>query len=239
MKGYVIYLPKSKRSTKLAKATKKNALANIGADIELWTGVDRYEGWDKLTSLNLELKDFSRFGGGHADAEIATFFSHRSLWEKCIELNENILVLEHDAIFTNKVEEDFSNFKGDILNLGKPNWGSHKPADFSERGIGIVKRPKCKKEHDPYGYGLNETCTCDTIWLFGAHAYVVTPKGAKKLIKKSNKEGILPADVFISIDTVSIADYLPHSVIQDKNYSFVQKNAIYKNQRISKLAWDY
>ena len=46
---------------------------------------------------NFKLFDAQSFGTGQIDVEFAVFFSHYNLWMKCLELNESILILEHDV----------------------------------------------------------------------------------------------------------------------------------------------
>ena len=106
---------------------------------------------------------------------------------------------------------------------------------------GLRLRPICYKEHDVYRVWNDEGdfCHCDTMWLFGAHAYILTPKGANKLVKDI-PNGILPADVFIGQDRVDIHDYLPHSVQQLSNKSFIQRLGNLTNgYNSSSYVWDY
>ena len=51
------------------------------------------------------------------------YLSHKELWKKCLELNETILVLEHDAIFIDKIPNNIY-FYG-LINLGKPSYGRY------------------------------------------------------------------------------------------------------------------
>jgi GR25 family glycosyltransferase involved in LPS biosynthesis len=239
LKSFIIYLPKSKKST--AAAIKSIDRFKEVKDINVikWEGIDRYNVWQKFIDSEFKLLARNRFGAGYIDTELAVFFSHYSLWQKCLELKENILILEHDAW----VLEDFNidnliNFKGDILNIGKPNWGSIYNSNFKsewlDKPAGITKREICNNKHDIYKVWSKAPglCHCDTMWLFGAHAYVLTPTGATKLIE-STKKGILPADLYINQDNVTIHDYLPHPVSQASTFTLTQYNENNESD------WDY
>ena len=239
LKSFIIYLPKSKKSTQAAITSIDRFKEVKGIDVTKWQGIDRYEVWQKFIDSGLKLQARNRFGAGYIDTELAVFFSHYSLWQKCIELNENILILEHDAW----VLEDFNidkllDFQGDVLNLGKPNWGSIYNNNFKSQWIdkpnGINIREVCNKKHDIYKVWSKASglCHCDTMWLFGAHAYTITPKGANKRIQ-STKKGILPADLYINQDNVTLHDYLPHPISQYTTFTLTQYNENNESD------WDY
>jgi len=237
MKKFIITLTKSKFSTSLAKERITQAKELGIGDIEIFPATDKYDVWQRWCDEEWFLKNPS-MGGGHLSSEIATFFSHYDLWKKCLELNESILILEHDVWFeSNPRLEQFNFFGGDVINLGVPAWGSldnHKPNINFWKGLptGLRLRSVCKKKHDVWGVSNKEEeiCNCDQEWLFGAYSYILTPNGAKKLIDDI-PNGILPADIFISQNKVEIYDYLPHPIIHKNEISFIQKHK--KNE------WDY
>ena len=230
MKAFIIHLPNSDKSVAIAKEA-YSQLEGI-FDIKLFSGVDRYKCWQTYIDSGFIVNDITRFSGGYIDSEIATFYSHYNLWSKCLELNENILILEHDAELIESIDvNELSNFDGDLLNLGKPNWGAR-----VWKGEGILEREICDGFHDIHK-PENGECQCNTQWLFGAHAYVITPNGAEKLIKSAKSEGILPADTFLRQEVITIHDKLPHSFIQKQSFSLIQIHKIYDKQEID--AWDY
>ena len=73
--------------------------------------------------------------------------------KKCVEVNKNILILEHDAWVDKKIDENLLElYNGDVLNIGKPNWGSflNDPINSSwlSKSDGLYQREICNKEHD-------------------------------------------------------------------------------------------
>lgn len=221
MKGYVIHLPKSKLSVDIATETKKD-LESLGIEISLFNGCDKYDVWQEFIDGNFKINDITRFGGGFVDSEIATFISHYRLWNKCIELDTPIFIFEHDVELRyysdNYFLKDIESFDEDLLNLGSPNWGTR-----IWEGNGIEKR-----EHHKHK---------EAKWLYGAHAYYLSPRGAHQLVNDVKKRGILPADLFIRQGVVNIFDLLPHPFKQKKTFSLIQRHPIYKNQRVDD--WDY
>lgn len=196
MKGFVIYTATSSKSIEMAKNT-QSMFTDI--DVSLFKGVDKTNVWQTFVDSNFSILDITQVIG-YVDGLLGNFYSHYNLWSKCIELNESILVLEHDAITNYQIDFDvLKKFKGDLLNLGEPHWGTH-----VFNGDGITKRKK--GEHE-----------C----LIGVHSYLVNPSGAKKLIDGTEK-GILPADNYIRQELIDIYDYLPHPIKQSGTLSLTQ-----------------
>jgi len=234
MKGYVIHLPKSKKSSKSANDVITSVHMNTQIECELWGGVDKYDSWKTITDMGFEFDSLS-FGGGDVPVEMGTFLSHYSLWEKCVSENTSIVIFEDDAMCTTSISFNISEFTGDVLNLGRPNWGlkyknEHEapiilPTDSKK---GIILRDVCLNNHNSFAdYNKlsteeqSELCDCDSQWLFGAHSYIVTPKGAEKLMKESHNK-IKPADIFINQSIVDIYDLHPLSVKQIGNGTLIQ-----------------
>lgn len=238
--SYIIYLPKSEKSKSIVNNSIDRFKKIYGTSPVKWAGVDKYDVWQKFIDSDFKLNDIRRFS--NIDCEIATFFSHLSLWEKCIEVNKNILILEHDAWVDKKIDERVLElYNGEVLNLGIPNWGSFTngptiKSNWLSKPDGLYQREICDREHDLKNPMRKGICHCDTLFLFGAHAYVVTPRGARKLIDDC-KNGILPADVYIRTDLVTIHDLLPHSIRQKSNASFIQTWQCHPDQEIN--SWDY
>ena len=230
MNVVVIYVNKSDKSTESAKHTQRIFKEKLDIDVTLFNGVNVDSVWQTFIDSNFNILDWTHFGAGHVDSEIATFFSHYNLWWNCVMLNEPMLILEHDAILndTNLDLNILKNFKGDLLNLGEPNWGSFWYGDFESEWInkpsGIRKRFVCKNKHDSYQVWNTQEgfCHCDTMWLFGAHAYLLNPSGAAKLVE-GTQQGILPADVYIRTDLLDIYDYLPHPIKQHSQFTLIQR----------------
>ena len=219
MKAYMIYVESSDRSVDCAKKSQKVAKEVGGIDVELWPGVDKYNVWLELEKKGIEISQVgqSYIGSGYLNCEIASALSHLSLWEESVKTNQRILVLEHDAVFYKK----FVDYQFDgVLNLGKPNWGVR---NWENESAGVHIRNHCNNPHKIWDEHDTEYCQCETLCLYGAHGYIISPSASKKLIESAYKDGIYVGDRFIRTEIVNIADQLPHRVKQESDFTLLQK----------------
>jgi len=223
-KKYVIHISSNKLSYESALKTIDSA-KNIGKiDVELWEGIHR----DDSLKLNKKYKfnfiDENRLWTniGYKESILGCFFSHFHLWNHCVKLDQKIMVLEHDAIFTNEFKD--YDFDG-VINYGKPSWEKdYKQDDFDFELIhkkrnrkGLYKRwCDCTVEK-------GEECYCREYCLLGAHCYTITPTAATKLIQKSSEQGIVPADLHINRKNIDIADVYPFCSRSISTFSLIQK----------------
>lgn len=125
-------------------------------------GYDTFKDWkDPITKNNI------------TTGEVATLLSHLHIWEKCIELNEPILILEDDAIITENFSYDeiFSLLiKGiDMVYLG---WLEMDESEKIDDKFSIPSYP---------------------YWNL---AYVVTPDACRILVNDFIKQNIIPVDEY-------------------------------------------
>lgn len=196
MKAYVITITTLPKSVEIANRCIESG-KQFGIDIEIFPAItpkDKVHELAKTYGINISGFDerFSR-----KDNAIACFLSHYSLWKKCVETNENIFILEHDAVIKNKIDMDMK-FKG-VLSLGKPSYGK-----FNTPRNGIS--PLTSKDYLP-----------------GAHAYMINPKAASDLINRARLKAI-PTDVFIDRRNFSwVEEFYPWPVEVQDSFSTVQK----------------
>ena len=105
--------------------------------------------------------------------EVGCFLSHWSIWQKCIERNEKVLILEDDARLTDRfdlqeIEEITDTY--DFLYLGWKEMDKSIPID-----------DKLVRPVYPY-------------WTLG---YVITPSTAKILCSDAIKQNIIPVDEYL------------------------------------------
>jgi GR25 family glycosyltransferase involved in LPS biosynthesis len=116
---------------------------------------------------------------------IGCFYSHYRLWQKCIELNESILIFEDDVIFErNFVPIDWDEIL--LLCTGKQAF-KH---DFYSSKLYTPEGP-------PHSVPLPNTS------MPGAVGYGITPAAAKKLVEQY-KEEYLPADTALNMFVVKL-----------------------------------
>lgn len=128
---------------------------------------------------------------------LSCFLSHYMLWKKCIELDEEITIFEHDAVIMDKIPDDL-NYKG-CINFGQPSWGNYK---IPEIGIHKLSSMNC---------------------FPGAHAYRIKPIAAKVIVRDA-KIKAQPADEFLNNSNFDfLEEYYPWPVKCQDNFTTVQK----------------
>ena len=135
-------------------------------------------------------------------AEVACFLSHLKAWKEVVTLNEPMLILEDDALLTNKTAE--------ILDTLKNTENTQQ--DLVVLETRSRKKLIGKKANDIIaGYKLRKLYQDRT----GSAGYILWPSGAKKLLSKSKVCRAAPADAFISsCYTLNSYQVEPAAIIQ-------------------------
>ena len=123
-------------------------------------------------------------------AKIGCSMSHFLLWRHCVDLNEPLLILEHDAVFIHDFPHDVE-FNG-ICQINDPNGATRKGGWWSQqmkqRGtIGVHEKTWVTTEKErliPDG-------------LAGNSAYMIKPWAAQELMDKFRKIGVWPNDAMM------------------------------------------
>ena len=126
---------------------------------------------------------------------ISCFVSHWYLWQKCVKLDEMILILEHDSRFIKKLPADstFARADFDIIGINDPSMATRKSKLYHDM---ILERvdffqpvPRIDEFNIPQG-------------LAGNSAYVIKPKGAKHMLDLANEYGMWPNDALMCYQLV-------------------------------------
>lgn len=122
-------------------------------------------------------------------ARVACFLSHYSLWKKCVELNESIVILEHDAQFIRPILSQFEPANGTVVSINDPRGCTRKSALYhkllSESEAEIPQTPWIDSDRS-IAQGLP-----------GNSAYIISPQFAKDVIEKTKEVGMWPNDALI------------------------------------------
>lgn len=182
MSIYIINLEKSKERRDFISDQFDNLPEKI--DYQFFKAVyGKEEPNHPLFSKYNEKKRFERKGHYMSLSQLGCFASHYLLWEKCIELNQGIIVLEDDAIL-------HSNFP-DVLNFIKSNENTFEffwlsppaPARRNQKGKIVYSSEKLQVAQYKKGWG-------------NATGYFITPNAARKLLDYCN-EWILDVDIMM------------------------------------------
>ena len=195
MKNFIICLSKIKSSMETAVKVKE-WLEEAGEDVELFEGSygnevkesynllnRRYHPWNfKHGPTNLftdEFRDAQQSAG-----VMGCFDSHFRLWQKCVELDEPIMIFEDDVLFTRKfIPIEWKDIL--ITVFGNPQ-KSFKYYHYLENPEGVPAAMPYYQSSMP-----------------GTPGYAITPDAAKKLIEEYSNT-FLPSDNSINQFLVTI-----------------------------------
>jgi glycosyl transferase family 25 len=133
------------------------------------------------------------------------FFSHFYLWEKCIKLNEPIIILEHDGYFIRPLPKDILTQFTDVLKLDRIDPYSSKYELMLENekhnkvAVDDYKNPNPK---DLSKKGISN-------YFKGAYSYILKPAGARKLVYSARTYGHRPADQQINNTVLNLKTTIP------------------------------
>ena len=128
---------------------------------------------------------------------IACFLSHYLLWKRCIELDEPIIIHEHDACYFNNSElplDQFNKSYYDIIGLNDPSRATrlaslyHEKVQESEGNI--VRAPIIDQHMVPQG-------------IAGNSSYHIKPRGAREMVSITEQYGAWPNDALMCRQLVS------------------------------------
>ncbi len=193
----------------------------FGEDVEVFDAIDKFQSEEFLLSKGVV--NNSDMNG----AALGCFASHFVLWEKCVELGEPIVIIEHDAVFETPVPK--MRFK-DIIYI------SRELEQLALRKYPVQLRERNAKTREYY-YSL--------VRLSGTCGYAVTPSGATKLIRAAKIGPITFPDFFINKSIVDICYLFPpivraepsFSTIVNKPYGYIKKKGYFKEDINIENAW--
>jgi len=130
---------------------------------------------------------------------MACFMSHYRLWQLATELNEDVIIFEHDAVIHDDIL--FGSNNG-CISFGKPSYGKYN----TPKNLGV--NPLQSKQYFP-----------------GAHAYLVSPQRAKQLVAKA-KTHAAPTDLFLHNGNFGfLEEYYPWPVTVNDSFTTIQKSS--------------
>jgi GR25 family glycosyltransferase involved in LPS biosynthesis len=163
-------------------------------------GFAAYEDWE---NQNIERSFWNR---PLSPAEIACAVSHFRVWEQAAERKNCTLVLEDDAVFTEsfeeifpRVEEEMRGVKFDLLYLGRNDWAKE-PENFTKT-------------------------VCKPSYSEDAHAYIISPEFAGRLLDDSFRGNLIPVDSYLALTYSDF--YFQEDKPFDRNTFCVRSDKVY------------
>jgi hypothetical protein len=126
---------------------------------------------------------------------MSCFLSHWYLWQKCKNLNETILILEHDSRLIKRLPADstFEKTNYDIIGINDPSMATRKSKIYHDKILDRIDFfqpvPRIDEFNIPQG-------------LAGNSAYVIKPAGAKHMLELSQEYGMWPNDALMCYQLV-------------------------------------
>ena len=208
MKAFIIYLKEVQSTIDSALECKRTA-REYGLDAWLMEGFtpSRADQFIKEQNLKPYLPGPKLFQikwqkGGVRGCMI----SHYHVWKKCIELDQPIVVLEHDS---RVVSETYTADFEDVLHLDAHRFEQDPDRDKDPVVQDFVNVRK----------GENQ--------LMGTYGYVIKPHAAKRLIKGAHEDGITASDMFVKDKYVRIQVVKPRAVYVDSHNSLTGDRSFY------------
>lgn len=165
MKTFVISLKRSKDR----RLSIQKLLDEAGIDFEFFDAIDAAQPNFKYSERRAPDKTKIRFGYHLVESELACFASHLSIWKRCLELNEPILVLEDNIQITPEFLTHFESLetitnKYQLVKLCALHPKKHRIIESLKNQASIV-------------HYRRSTC--------GTQGYSLTPHAAAKLISQA------------------------------------------------------
>lgn len=155
--------------------------------VETFWGVDGRT-INEASWIDIGVKPLYHKGSMNKPGTWGCFFSHWNLWHRCVELNEPLIILEHDAII-------------------ERHWA---PFELSNSLIKLHENYSIGKLHKWIDQDSGQSSS-------STHAYCISPKHAKKLINFSKDVGAFATDRMLGDKVISIAHIGPPSLVGRQN----------------------
>jgi len=185
MKSFIIRLKHNKISEQQAQDCVEQA-RTFDIDVEYFDAVNGLEHQAHCEKLNIQPLKFFKKG---LPGVYGCLLSHYYLWLKCVELDEPIVILEHDGYFIRPLPDDILDRFQDVLKLDSlnpydPKYSTIIQDSFhDDPGLEITKIANNEKLHNDAGF-----------YSWGSYAYIIKPHAAKNIIDWIADRGFLPSD---------------------------------------------
>lgn len=214
MKAFVVFVPQVAASREYASKVLESIQNHAGWTPELLPGttpdtIPLYEQW-----FSMQDQVPSRIVGFRERAyEIyltkkSCFYNHVRVWHRCVELDEPVAFIEHDAICVRDWDEPKFN---QVLILNAR----------SSLKQSVIRKPLIKRGHlakmqlDDHAVTdwqvpiTNRHAEGSPVMMPGTAAYAITPKAAARLLHRVIYKGWEQSDHFINIDSSEIVYRVP------------------------------
>lgn len=197
MKTFIITIKGHPLSEKESRECIESAKGFYKHDIEVFDAITPKRGYNDILGDRPNIFD----NYPRPDRVACCFASHYLLWKKCIELNEPILILEHDAVFISEFPDvDFDM----CCTFGEPTYYRPQYIDFDTPKIDGIQTLTDKN-------------------FLGHHAYAMKPEAAKIFVEDCDTTVLSPNDLWMTKEKYPwLQEYRPFPISAQKSASTVQ-----------------
>ena len=203
MKAYAIYVDGNTVSESgLDRLIKSSIQVSNEFIVEPWPGVTPKNCHEKLSFHDIrwnypwegEVIDFASgltkkaYPTQNPDARISCALSHYILWKIASKDEEPTLIMEHDAIFTKKIDFNPHITRHQIIGINNPLGCTRLSRLFAEK----VERLEAEYQYTPW---IDSQSVPQG--LAGNSAYIIKPEGAKQMLELVDRYGLWPNDAIM------------------------------------------
>lgn len=185
--AYIITIKNHELSEAMAQRCLESC-NNVGQKAVIWEAFDGTHGNIKVPVHAIGrdyLKYLKLINYTLTPQEVCCLLSHVSLWSRCIEIEQPIVILEHDAVMVAKYEQHMA--FNSVVYLGSVEQASN-------NYWGLIP--------------IHAQLSSDYRYILRTHAYSIDPMIARNLLSHVIKYGIYTAvDVMIRADIFSIVQH--------------------------------
>lgn len=224
MKTHVIYMSENEFSVKMTEDTIKS-LNKFEIEYELVDGVKGVEGIDIMKTHNISPSSYVN-PREWTPGTIGCLVSHYLLWDQCSKQDQPFLILEQDGVLLRDPKELLPLIENVChLDAYLPFENIHSDSeDHSELyNTRVLQYKEGVSTHPSSNFYGTRDVTGDVFR--GTYGYIITPQGAKDIIKFIKKYGAFPSDRCLC----SSATYL-----QRANSTYVRLNPFFENLDIQR-----
>ena len=147
----------------------------------------------KININNLDKSLFKKGSQNYSNGAIGCALSHLQLWDKCIELNKPIVIMEDDAIVSRDYNKHINNIMNNLLpktwDIVQLNYNfdsvlSYNNTNYETCNCTFNKHKITKTDISNFVNTKIITTIAKLNFCFGTSAYIINPIGAKKLKDK-------------------------------------------------------
>jgi glycosyl transferase family 25 len=220
MKTHVIYLPGNEFSVKMTNQAVES-LDKFGIEYELFDGILGSKGIDVLKSFNV-VPSYHVSKEEWSPGTIGCLASHYILWDKCSNQNEPFLIIEQDGVVVRDPRELLQDikkvchldtwlpFENTILTEGY-NHFEYYNTKIKQYLPGVTVYPR-----NIFYENANVTGSS----FRGTYGYIITPEGAKDVLKFIKSHGVFPSDRCLCQNATQL---------QKSNSTYVRLNPFFKD----------